>query len=144
MDIFTIGYEGQTIENWTKRLVEAGVTILVDIREKPISRKKGFSKTSLKNYLAENNIEYIHYGNLGSPGEIRKQLREDHDYDTFFIKYEEYLTEHEELLHEMIATLDGHRPCLMCFEKNHRYCHRYSVAKRLESKYSGKVRIVHL
>lgn len=144
MEIFTIGYEGETIEEWTNRLLTAGVTIIVDIREKPISRKKGFSKSKLKDHLEKYNIDYIHYRNLGSPTEIRKRLMQDHDYITFFDDYDHYLSKQEDSLKEIVHDLKGHKPCLMCFEKNHRRCHRIAVAKRLEEIYPQEVRIVHL
>lgn len=144
LQIFTIGYEGEDITHWTNRLKQADVDVLVDIREKPISRKKGFSKSALKANLERNNIEYIHYRNLGSPGDIRKQLMEDKDYITFFDRYDEYLDAQVETLDEIVIGLRERRPCLMCFEKNHRQCHRNSVAKRLEENYPGEVRIVHL
>lgn len=144
MDIFTIGYEGVSIEEWKTRLIEAGVTFIVDIRERPISRKKGFSKTALRDHLERINIGYIHYRNLGSPGEIRKRLMIDRDYITFFDEYEKHLSMQEALLQEIVTSLKDHRPCLMCFEKNHRQCHRYSVAKRLEENFPKEVRVVHL
>ncbi|WP_058302408.1 DUF488 domain-containing protein [Gorillibacterium timonense] len=144
MDIFTVGYEGEIIENWTDRLVEAGVTVLIDIREKPISRKKGFSKTALKKQLEENNIGYIHCRDLGSPSDIRKQLHHDKDFITFFDLYDHYLDENQDTLVKIIEEVKGEKPCLMCFEKNHRQCHRSAVAKRLEKIYPDEVRIVHL
>jgi uncharacterized protein (DUF488 family) len=144
MDIFTIGYEGETIEQWIERLSNADITVLIDIREKAISRKKGFSKTALKEHLEKNNIKYIHYRNLGSPSEIRKQLMEDNDYITFFDEYDKYLLEQEDSLKEIVDIFKDGRPCLMCFEKNHRQCHRNSVAKRLEEIYPKKVRVMHL
>lgn len=144
MLVYTIGYEGQTIDEWTKRLLQADVTLLVDIREKPISRKKGFSKSALKEHLEKHNIGYTHYRSLGSPSEIRKQLINSGDYITFFENYERHLAEHEDILKEMLDEFVDERPCLMCFEKNHRQCHRHSVAKRLEEIFPEKVRIVHL
>jgi uncharacterized protein (DUF488 family) len=144
MLVYTIGYEGETIENWINRLLQAGITVLVDIREKPISRKKGFSKSALKNYLEKHNIEYTHYRSLGSPSDIRKQLMNDFNYDVFFEKYEKHLAAQDDLLKEIITTYENERPCFMCFEKNHRRCHRHSVAKRLEEIYPERVRVVHL
>jgi uncharacterized protein (DUF488 family) len=144
MQLFTTGYEGETIEQWISKLKSAGVTILVDIREKALSRKKGFSKTALKEHLEENSIQYIHLRDLGSPPEIRKQLMENKDYLTFFEKYNEHLEKHKNALEFLVRELKEERPCLMCFEKNHRQCHRNAVAKRLEEIYPEEVRIVHL
>lgn len=43
----TIGYEGCTLENYLNRLLRAGVTLLCDVRRNPLSRKYGFSKSTL-------------------------------------------------------------------------------------------------
>ena len=42
---YTIGYEGRELEEFVARLREQQVEVLIDIREKPASRKPGFSKT---------------------------------------------------------------------------------------------------
>lgn len=144
MLVYTIGYEGETIDLWIQRLMAAGITMLVDIREKPLSRKKGFSKSALKKQLEKHNIGYTHYRDLGSPSDIRKQLMQDKDFITFFDEYDRHLTDHEDVLDDIVNNFKDDRPCLMCFEKNHRQCHRHSVAKRLEKNYPEKVRIVHL
>ncbi|MED0670392.1 DUF488 domain-containing protein [Aneurinibacillus aneurinilyticus] len=144
MQLFTTGYEGETIDQWISKLKLAGVTVLVDIRERALSRKKGFSKTALKEHLEGNNIRYIHLKNLGSPSEIRKQLMESKDYPTFFEKYNEYLENQKDTLELLVHELKEEKPCLMCFEKNHRQCHRHAVVKRLEEIYPEKVRVEHL
>lgn len=46
--LFTFGYEGLTIEAFIARLNEAGVRTIIDVRELPLSRKKGFSKGSVR------------------------------------------------------------------------------------------------
>ena len=45
--IFTIGYEKSTIDEFVDRLADAEIEVLVDVRELPLSRKKGFSKNGL-------------------------------------------------------------------------------------------------
>ncbi|WP_336987204.1 DUF488 domain-containing protein [Altererythrobacter aquiaggeris] len=45
--IFTIGYEGADIDAFLATLGEAGIDHVVDVRDFPGSRKKGFSKKSL-------------------------------------------------------------------------------------------------
>jgi hypothetical protein len=42
--LFTRGYEGLTNEGFIARLQTAQVKTVVDVRELPLSRKKGFSK----------------------------------------------------------------------------------------------------
>ncbi len=50
--IATIGYEGSTIEDFVAALRHASINVLIDVRELPLSRKKGFSKNQLAGVLA--------------------------------------------------------------------------------------------
>lgn len=45
--LFTFGYEGLDIDAFVDRALAAGVRTIVDVRELPLSRKKGFSKNPL-------------------------------------------------------------------------------------------------
>ena len=47
MALFTFGYEGLSIEDFVARLTLSGVREVFDVRELPLSRKRGFSKKSL-------------------------------------------------------------------------------------------------
>ena len=58
--LFTFGYEGLPIEAFIQRLRDARVELIVDVRELPLSRKKGFSKTALREHLAAAGIGYTH------------------------------------------------------------------------------------
>lgn len=58
--LYTIGYEGRNLNEFVSRLKYSGISTLVDVREIPISRKKGFSKTTLSQFLREYDIDYLH------------------------------------------------------------------------------------
>src|SRR3982751_5880304 len=75
MRIFTIGYEGTTVAEFLAALQAAGVKRVIDVRALPLSRRPGFSKTSLKNALAEEGIEYLHLKALGTPADGRSAAR---------------------------------------------------------------------
>lgn len=47
MELLTVGYESRTLPQLIRLLKEHEVTHLVDVRERPISRKKGFSALAL-------------------------------------------------------------------------------------------------
>ena len=47
----TIGYEGLKPEDFLGKLKENNVSVLVDVRQNPISRKQGFSKSRLEIFL---------------------------------------------------------------------------------------------
>lgn len=125
--IYTIGYEGASLDDFLRTLRQAGVTLLFDIREIPISRRKGFSKSALKQAAESAHIHYLHEKRLGSPKPIRDQLRQDHDYIAFFKHFNDYLGTQTDLLQALATTLPG-KVALMCYERDPDVCHRRAVA----------------
>ena len=128
--LFTIGYEGATLDDFMRVLKVAKIDVLLDVRELPISRRKGFSKTALGGALTEAGIRYRHEKQLGSPKTIRHRLREDGNYSRFFREFNRHLIEQLTLLEALTEELKGN-VALMCYEKNHEKCHRRSVADAL-------------
>lgn len=126
----TIGYERASLPAFLATLKAAGVTLLLDIRELPISRRKGFSKTALSQALAGAGIRYGHERALGAPRAVRHRLREDGDLKRYFADFREYLATQEPLLDELARTLSG-RVALLCFERNAAECHRSVVVAAL-------------
>lgn len=72
--LFTIGYEGRSFENYLNRLIKNGVKILCGMRRNPISRKYGFSRSTLSETLRKLDIEYTHFPELGIVSEKRRSL----------------------------------------------------------------------
>lgn len=128
--LYTIGYEGADLSDFLATLTRAKANVLLDVRELPMSRRKGFSKTALKNALAEIGIAYRHEKQLGSPKTVRHQLREDWDYKRFFRDFNQHLKQQSDLLNLLTEELEG-TVVLMCFEKDHTTCHRDSVVNEL-------------
>lgn len=98
LNVMTIGYEGAVLDDFLRTLKHAQVTLLLDVREIALSRRKGFSKTALSEALAAAGIDYRHERMLGSPKEVRHQLREDGDYQRYFRDFREYLATQRKLL----------------------------------------------
>src|SRR5687768_13417822 len=65
--IFTIGYEGATMAEFLATLRQAGVERVIDVRALPLSRRPGFSKSSLAAELNAMGIDYVHLKPLGTP-----------------------------------------------------------------------------
>ncbi|MGA2191705.1 MAG: DUF488 domain-containing protein [Steroidobacteraceae bacterium] len=139
LQILTIGYEGASLADFLATLKTAGVQLLLDIRELPISRRKGFSKSALSAALIETGIEYSHERALGSPREIRYRLREDGDLARFFSDFREYLATQRTLLDTLARTTTG-AVALLCYERNHAECHRSVVADALARRAQSTVR----
>lgn len=87
----TIGYEGCSADEWLELLVASRVEIIVDVREMPLSRKPGFSKTRLAEMLRSKGIDYVHLRSLGNPKAHRDRLRDGWDFVEFADEYRRIL-----------------------------------------------------
>lgn len=131
-NIFTIGYEGATLSDFLATLDLAGVDTLLDVREIPTSRRRGFSKSALSAALLDAGFGYRHERRLGSPTKIRHRLRQDKNYTKFFRDFRCYLNTQTDLLDELIRSMAGN-VALMCYERDPNTCHRHIVAGVMES-----------
>lgn len=129
--LMTIGYEKAELNDFIATLQAARVNTLLDVREIPISRRKGFSKTALGLAVRAAGIEYRHERDLGSPKPIRNELHDTGDYARFFNAFTKYLKTQRSLLQDLTSDLDG-GVALMCFERDASTCHRSIVARHLE------------
>jgi uncharacterized protein (DUF488 family) len=74
-ELMTIGYEDLALREFLDILKHCRVTMLVDVRELPISRKPGFGKTALSATVEQCGIKYEHLVEPGCPRDIRHQYR---------------------------------------------------------------------
>ena len=144
VDLYTIGYEGLSFWSFVRYLRDHNVTTVVDIREKPISRKKGFSKSELGQGLASNHIKYIHLQALGTPKHLRDELNKTKDYSKFFKSYDHLLGTKTKYIDEIIKIMIHKRVALVCFEKDASKCHRNAVAQKIRGTSSRPVDIHHI
>jgi uncharacterized protein (DUF488 family) len=132
---YTIGYEGTDIERFIETLLAVGVEVLADVRAVALSRKKGFSKTALRNKLEEAGIEYQHFIDLGDPKPGREAARAG-KYDQFHEIYIKHLSTHaaNAALKDLADLVSQRTTCLLCFEREPKACHRSIVSKKIRSK----------
>lgn len=132
----TIGYTGFSIEEFLEKLAENGVESLVDIREIPISRKPGFSKSALRRKLEAAGIAYHHFRLLGSPRQLRHELWETGDYKTFFSNVRKHIasTDAERQIEEVIRIARHASACLMCCCPDSDHCHRKCVIEAISKR----------
>jgi len=123
--LFTIGYEGATQPELIAALERAGVKRLIDVRQLPLSRRPGFSKTPLKNALADHGIDYVHLKALGTPPEGREAARKGR-HDAMAVIYRATLAEPGAIVAaEQLRELASEAPsALLCFEREPTHCHR--------------------
>jgi uncharacterized protein (DUF488 family) len=133
-NIFTVGYEKTTPEKLVELLGRRGVGVVVDVRLTPISRRKGFSKTALKDALAAAGIRYLHERRLGNPREFRVNARTieeclDLYHDHMVMRWDEALAD--------VMPLVEKKVCLLCLESKASECHRSVVAEELAARLPG-------
>ena len=132
MKLFTIGYEGATVDEVIAALLKAGVKRLVDIRAVPLSRRPGFSKNVLAAHLANAGIAYTLLKPLGTPPEGREAARKGN-----VKRLREIYLGQLETPEAMAATggllgLAADEPCcLLCWERNPAECHRSILVEQL-------------
>lgn len=130
--VFTIGYEGRDIDRFINRLKSHGIKQIIDVREIPLSRKKGFSKNALRERLADEGIRYIHMPELGSPSDIRHQYKNGGSERQFFYDYEKYVDDYRKSEIKLMDSYASAVPsALMCFELSYVHCHRKILAEKL-------------
>ena len=133
--LFTIGYEGISLEEYLNRLLKNDVKILVDVRNNPLSMKYGFSKSQLKRYCENLGIQYMHFPEVGIQAEQRQELNTQTDYDKLFAVYRKSnLTKTVPTQTVILNLLKQHkRIALTCFEANICQCHRKHLAEAIET-----------
>lgn len=130
--LFTIGYEQHdSPASLIRVLRKAGVRRLVDVRELPLSRKRGFSKTPLAEALAGARIEYRHVRALGNPKPFR-ELYKRGEIKAGARAYRKHL--HNGSYSSLVSLseeLDEAPTCLLCVEASHDECHRAVIVDAL-------------
>ena len=144
--LFTIGYEGVSLEEYINKLILADVPLLCDVRKNAYSQKYGFSKSQLLKACEGVGIRYVHVPELGIESDKRQCLRSQNDYDILFDEYEkttlrtcgEYIQFVSDLLKQY------QRIALTCFEKDPRQCHRSRVANAVVRYTNNQYPLIHL
>lgn len=144
--LFTIGYEGISLEEYLVRLLKNDVKLLVDVRNNPISMKYGFSKNLLRRYCESLGIKYIHVPEVGIQSGQRRELNSQSDYDRLFATYrDQNLTKTTKAQAEILNLLkENKRIALTCFEANICQCHRKHLAEAIESLSGFEYKVEHI
>lgn len=131
--LFTIGYEGISLEEYLNRLVKNNVHVLVDVRRNPLSMKFGFSKSLLTKFCNSLGIRYIHIPEVGIQSDLRQELNSQADYDKLFEHYrqKELIQTLESQQNILSLLIDNKRIALTCFEKDICQCHRKHLSEAI-------------
>jgi uncharacterized protein (DUF488 family) len=139
--LYTIGYEKTRLKDVLATLAAARVATLLDVRDRPISRRPGFSKRQLGAGVEDAGMRYFHLRALGTPPEGRLANRR-REWDQFWAIVEEKLasTEAELALQEAAELALAAPSCLLCYEADWHICHRRRVAEILAQRHGFIIR----
>ncbi|AFL84872.1 hypothetical protein Belba_2308 [Belliella baltica DSM 15883] len=131
--LFTIGYEGLSLEQYINKLLAEDVKVLCDVRKNSFSMKYGFNKSQLTMACQGVGIRFIHIPEVGIVSDKRQELNNQSDYDALFEDYKETVlpqtrTQQQEIL-DLIKNFD--RVAITCFEADICQCHRKHLAEAI-------------
>ena len=144
--LFTLGYEGISLEAYLQKLIKNNIKLLVDVRKNPLSMKFGFSKSLLTRYCSSLGIEYLHIPEVGIVSEKRRNLESQSDYDELFVEYTKTtLKETIDSQERILNLLESYkRIALTCFESEPCQCHRTHLAKSICKLPSFNYPVIHI
>jgi len=124
--LLSVGYQLRTLEELVGILLDQDIDFVVDVRERPHSRKKGLSRKPLQAHLNRHGIGYFHADFAGNPADIRHATSTHYE---CLRAYSEYLCENPEIVCRLDAVVRpelelGKRVCLLCYERHPDDCHR--------------------
>jgi len=130
----SVGYERHKDHRaFAEHLRVNSIERLIDVRELPISRRRGYAKTALSEAMHEVGIEYVHMKALGNPKPLRDlyksgRVAEGRD------AYQQFLfRERRDALDALAPLLQEKRSVLMCVEHDASTCHRTVILDALRS-----------
>lgn len=131
--LYTIGYEGVSLEEYLNKLISNDIKVLCDVRKNSLSMKYGFSKSQLQKSCEGVGIKYVHIPELGIDSDKRQELNTQSDYDKLFTSYRSDILPQTIGIQEEVLNLlkDKERIALTCFEANICQCHRKHLAEAI-------------
>jgi hypothetical protein len=144
--LFTVGYEGVSLEAYLNKLIKNDIRLLVDVRNNPQSQKYGFSKSTLKRCCESLAIEYLHIPEVGIQSEERQELGSQLDYDKLFEAYKLHTLPTTANAQQQILSLlkQKQRVALTCFEANICQCHRKHLSEAITQLPGWKFELKHI
>ena len=135
MRIYTVGYEGRSVDRFFDHLLRSGMEAILDVRANPISRKYGFAKRSLSEIADRLGVVYHHLPKLGIPSALRGGAGDFNSHQRLLERYQYEMLPRQATEIDRLIRLLRQRPCaLVCLEKDARQCHRGRLAQAASAK----------
>ena len=133
MKLYTLGYQRLSGSLYLQNLVNAGVGIVIDVRENAWSQRPDFIKSNLRRMLATVDIDYHHLRGAGNPSTNRKNARSARE---CLRRYRQHLRANADCIIELLALVReadsrGRPACLTCYERESPNCHRSILIEEL-------------
>jgi uncharacterized protein (DUF488 family) len=139
--VYTVGYEGITVDSLLDLLLRKGMRRLIDVRCNPIARRYGFHKETLRRLCADLDIDYLHMAALGVPSAWRAELSDEASYTRLFERYDNEILPAQAMAVDKAGSLISEMPsALMCMEANHHCCHRSRLGAEIARRTSLPVK----
>jgi uncharacterized protein (DUF488 family) len=139
--VWTVGYSGHTPDSFVALLRGARVARVLDVRSVPLSRKPGFSKKALSQFLEGQGIAYVHLPQLGASRALLARKKGGAPFSEIARDYRAGLSKKGADI-ERAGALAREKPsALMCLEKDAGDCHRGILAQAMARR---GFRVVHL
>ena len=141
--VYTVGYEGQSVDAFFNALLKNGIRVVIDVRSNPVSRKYGFAGARLSEFCKKLGLEYRHVPSLGIPSSERAGLSSFSSYQRLLDRYEDTILPGHLAEVRQVGCLMRQAPAvLLCVERDVRRCHRSRLANAV-AKVTG-LEVVHL
>lgn len=147
MKLYTIGFTKTTAQHFFHRLIDAGVTKVIDTRLNRDGQLAGFAKAQDLDFFLSRlaSIKYIAQPLLAPSPEALRSYRDK------AMSWGQYAETYIELLRarcveKSIPPDELNASCLLCSEPTAHHCHRRLAAEYLQKAHSGSVEleIIHL
>jgi len=139
--VYTVGYEGITVDALLNLLLSHGIERLIDVRCNPIARRYGFHKSTLLRLCSGLGIDYVHFASLGVPSAWREELSDQSSYERVFSRYEkEILPRQHGAIAKVVNLTTRSASALLCMEADHNYCHRSRLGAEVARQTSLPIR----
>lgn len=144
--LYTLGYEGISLESYLNKLLQKDIKVLCDVRKNALSMKFGFSKSQLKSACEGVGILYYHLPEVGINSDKRQELNSQSDYDRLFAQYVSDTLPYTLSTQQFILQLlqEHRRVALTCFEAQSCQCHRSHLAKAIAQMPDFLYKLQHL
>ena len=143
--IYSVGYAGSGAEDFFRRLAEAGVRTVVDVRLRPFGQLSGFARSPDLAFFLKRlaGIDYRREPLLAPTASLLADWRSGAlDWPGYEKRFTALLAERQ--VEKSLTPADFAGVCLLCSEALPHHCHRRLAAEYLGQHWPGSVALVHL